>query len=81
LKVIRQNPGIRYRELPRQTGFANGVLTYHLNILEQIGSINKFRHGEHNSILSYQYSKPGSKSHIAPSCSFGKRHNPVYIRS
>ena len=45
LKVIRQNPGIRYRELARQTGFANGVLTYHLNILEQIGSINKFRHG------------------------------------
>jgi predicted transcriptional regulator len=45
LKVIGQNPGIRYRELARQTGFANGVLTYHLNILEQIGNINKFRHG------------------------------------
>jgi predicted transcriptional regulator len=44
LKVIGQNPGIRYRELARQTGFANGVLTYHLNILEQIGNINKFRH-------------------------------------
>ncbi|MDW0333485.1 MAG: winged helix-turn-helix domain-containing protein, partial [Nitrososphaeraceae archaeon] len=36
LKVISQNPGIRYKELARQTGFANGVLTYHLNILEQI---------------------------------------------
>jgi predicted transcriptional regulator len=45
LKVIGQNPGIRYKELARQTGFANGVLTYHLNILEQIGNINKFRHG------------------------------------
>jgi predicted transcriptional regulator len=44
LKVIGQNPGIRYKELARQTGFANGVLTYHLNILEQIGNINKFRH-------------------------------------
>lgn len=43
LKVINQSPGIRYRELTRRTGFANGVLTYHLNILEQIRCINKFR--------------------------------------
>jgi DNA-binding MarR family transcriptional regulator len=27
LKAISQNPGIRYRELARQTGFANGVLS------------------------------------------------------
>ena len=33
LKAISQNPGIRYRELARQTGLANGVLTCHLNIL------------------------------------------------
>lgn len=44
LKVIGQNPGIRYRELARQTGLANGVLTYHLNIMEHIKYINKFRH-------------------------------------
>jgi predicted transcriptional regulator len=50
LKVISQNPGIRYKELARQTGFANGVLTYHLNILEQIGYTNKFRH---NNITRY----------------------------
>ena len=43
LKVINQSPGIRYRELTRWTGFANGVLTYHLNILEQIRCINKFK--------------------------------------
>lgn len=43
LKVINQSPGIRYRELTRRTGFANGVLTYHLNILEQIRCINKFK--------------------------------------
>ena len=35
LKIITNNPGIRYKELARQTGFVNGVLTYHLNILEQ----------------------------------------------
>jgi hypothetical protein len=34
LKAISQNPGIRYNDLARLTGFANGVLTYHLNILE-----------------------------------------------
>jgi len=50
LKVISLNPGIRYRELARQTGFANGVLTYHLNILEYIECINKFRH---NNITRY----------------------------
>jgi predicted transcriptional regulator len=44
LKVINQYPGIRYRELARQTGLANGALTYHLNILERINYINKYRH-------------------------------------
>jgi predicted transcriptional regulator len=44
LKVISQNPGIRYKELARQTGLANGVLTYHLNIIEHVRCINKFRH-------------------------------------
>jgi predicted transcriptional regulator len=31
-------------------GFANGVLTYHLNILEQLEYVNKFRH---NNITRY----------------------------
>ena len=35
LKHIEQNPGIRYRELLRLTGLANGVLTYHLAALEK----------------------------------------------
>ena len=43
LDVLSNNPGIRYKELARQTGMANGVLTYHLNILDQIGFINKFK--------------------------------------
>jgi predicted transcriptional regulator len=50
LEVISRNPGIRYRELARQTGFSNGVLTYHLNILEQAGYVNKFKH---NNITRY----------------------------
>jgi len=50
LKAIDQYPGIRYKELARQTGFTNGVLTYHLNVLEQFGHVNKFRH---NNITRY----------------------------
>ena len=50
LKAISQHPGIRYKELARQTDFANGVLTYNLNILEQFGYVNKFRH---NNIARY----------------------------
>jgi len=35
LQYIFENPGIRYRELLRLTGLTNGVLTYHLAILER----------------------------------------------
>ena len=35
LRSIEENPGIRYRELLRMTGLANGVLTYHLAALEK----------------------------------------------
>jgi predicted transcriptional regulator len=35
LRNIEGNPGIRYRELLRMTGLANGVLTYHLAALEK----------------------------------------------
>ena len=33
--IISQTPGIRYRQLLRLTGLANGVLTYHLTRLEK----------------------------------------------
>jgi predicted transcriptional regulator len=35
LSRIEQNPGIRYRELLRLTGLANGVLSYHLAALNR----------------------------------------------
>ncbi len=34
LKCIYDNPGIRYREILKLTGMSNGVLEYHLKILE-----------------------------------------------
>src|SRR5579884_1342431 len=43
LKHIKNNPGIRYRELLRLTGFINGVLTYHLAALERIRIIKAGR--------------------------------------
>ncbi|MCC2647239.1 MAG: transcriptional regulator, ArsR family [Nitrososphaeraceae archaeon] len=43
LKCINENPGIRYRELLRSTRLSNGVLTYHLKILEEMRQINTIR--------------------------------------
>ncbi len=43
LKCINESPGIRYRELLRLTRLSNGVLTYHLKILEEMGQINTIR--------------------------------------
>jgi predicted transcriptional regulator len=39
LKCINAMPGIRYRELMRLVGVSNGVLTYHLAMLERTDSI------------------------------------------
>ena len=36
---IIKNPGIRYRVLIRLVGVSNGVLTYHLGMLEKFGEI------------------------------------------
>ncbi len=35
INTIRDNPGIRYRELLRAIGVMNGVLSYHINLLER----------------------------------------------
>ena len=39
LVCIDRNPGVRYRELLRIFHLGNGVLTYHLSILERLGKI------------------------------------------
>ena len=39
VKYVNEIPGIRYRELLRITGISNGVLSYHLNFLENSGKI------------------------------------------
>jgi predicted transcriptional regulator len=43
LTHIEKNPGIRYRELLRLTGLTNGVLTYHLGVLEKFDRVKVYR--------------------------------------
>jgi predicted transcriptional regulator len=39
IKTIEKNPGIKFREIMRDTGMKNGVLSYHIAKLEKDGSI------------------------------------------
>ena len=43
IQFINSTPGIRYRELLRVTGLSNGVLSYHLNILDNSGRVQVHR--------------------------------------
>lgn len=54
IHFIIKFPGVRYRELLRLTGLSNGVLTYHLNILDHSGRVKIDR--INNRITRY-YSK------------------------
>jgi len=37
--IIEKNPGIKFREIMRETGMKNGVLSYHTRKLEKIGVV------------------------------------------
>ena len=39
ISEIKSNPGIRYRELMKQIGITNGVMSYYLRKLEQNESL------------------------------------------
>jgi predicted transcriptional regulator len=71
LARIEQNPGIRYRELLRLTGLANGVLTYHLAALEKSGAVKV---GRQVRITRYY---PVSISETESVILRHVRHNPV----
>lgn len=51
LACIYRSPGVRYRELLRIFAVGNGVLTYHLSILEKLGKIRVDR--KRNKITRY----------------------------
>ncbi|HET6458967.1 MAG TPA: ArsR family transcriptional regulator [Nitrosopumilaceae archaeon] len=39
IDIIDKNPGIKFREIMRETGMKNGVLSYHTRKLEKIGVV------------------------------------------
>jgi predicted transcriptional regulator len=39
IQFVNEMPGIRYRNLLRMTGVSNGVLSYHLNLLDSSGKV------------------------------------------
>jgi predicted transcriptional regulator len=59
LKCINNSPGIRYRELLRVTGFPNGVMAYHLRILEKFKQMKVSR--QYKKITRYYPLKTTAK--------------------
>ena len=39
VRLIEKNPGIKFREIMRETGMKNGVLSYHVKKLEENGTV------------------------------------------
>src|SRR5579863_3616972 len=39
INIVEKNPGIKFREIMRETGLKNGVLSYHARKLEESGSV------------------------------------------
>jgi predicted transcriptional regulator len=63
VKYVNEIPGIRYRELLRMTGLSNGVLSYHLRLLDNSGKIRVNR--INNRITRYfSFDVSSHESHI-----------------
>ena len=43
IKIVRQNPGIHYRELLRASGLGYGTIEHHLALLERLGLLRADR--------------------------------------
>ena len=43
VEIIEKNPGIKFREIMRATGFKNGVLSHYLGKLEKMGTVQVMR--------------------------------------
>jgi predicted transcriptional regulator len=64
LRYINENPGIRYRELLRLTCIANGVLAYHLAVLEKSHHIKVDRSKKNKITRYYPIGIPAGESEI-----------------
>ncbi len=64
LDQINHSPGIRYSELKRDTGVADGRLEYHLKILEELRQIKVSRYPTRKSTRYYTSDKPRDELRI-----------------
>jgi predicted transcriptional regulator len=64
LDHIDRSPGIRYRELQRETGIAHGRLEYHLKILEDLKKIKVSRYPTRKSTRYYPLGRSNDDSRI-----------------
>lgn len=64
LDHINRSPGIRYSELKRETGIADGRLGYHLKILENLKQIKVSRYPTRKSTRYYTSNKSNGELRI-----------------
>jgi predicted transcriptional regulator len=70
LKLVRQNPGVHYRELLRASGLSYGTLERQLALLERLGLLKVYRSSGftryYNSDVSktWNYSATSDNEHI-----------------
>ena len=64
LDHINRSPGIRYRELQRETEIAHGRLEYHLKILEDLKKIKVSRYPTRKSTRYYPLERSNDDSRI-----------------
>ena len=64
LRHIKENPGIRYRELLRLSNLSNGVLTYHLALFEKSYRIKVDRNKNNKMTRYYPNDVPTEQTSI-----------------
>ena len=61
LELIEKNPGIKFREIMRATGFKNGVLSHYLGKLEKSGTVQVVRGPRQTRFFPLEISETESK--------------------
>lgn len=64
MQHIEKTPGVRYNELARLVSLANGVLTYHLSLLEKANHITVDRNEKSRSTRYYAVNIPIEETKI-----------------
>ena len=60
-EIIQKNPGIKFREIMRVTGFKNGVLSHYLGKLEKAGTVQVVRESRQTRFYPLEISNVESK--------------------